>query len=149
MRTFVFIGLMLLFSIAAHAQIYKWVDENGKTQYTDRPPSSSVTKEEQKLNINSAPISGKNATSKSKNLTNERLEFDKRQQQKKENEAKQQAKTEENKKKCIDAQTRLKMYTDLPRMTVPDGSGGIAYVDDDTRQKKIDEANKAVATFCK
>ncbi len=149
MRTFVFTGLMLLFSIAAHAQIYKWVDENGKTQYTDRPPSSSISKEEQKLNINSAPISGKNATSKSKNLTNERLEFDKRQQQKKENEAKQQAKTEENKKKCIDAQTRLKMYTDLPRMTVPDGSGGIAYVDDDTRQKKIDEANKAVATFCK
>jgi hypothetical protein len=41
------------------------------------------------------------------------------------------------------------MYTDSPRLTVPDGSGGIAYVDDDMRQKKIAEANKAVATFCK
>ncbi|MEK7845247.1 MAG: DUF4124 domain-containing protein, partial [Pseudomonadota bacterium] len=79
----------------------------------------------------------------------ERLEFDKRQQKKKEEETKQQARTQEDKQKCINAQGQLRIYTDSPRLTVPDGSGGIVYVDDDMRQRKIDEANKAIAAFCK
>jgi len=41
------------------------------------------------------------------------------------------------------------MYTDTPRMTVPDGTGGITYVDDETRQKRIEEANKAIKALCK
>lgn len=148
MRTFVWIGLMLLCSITANAQIYKWVDENGKTQYTDQPPPAAA-KEEQKLQIRSAPMTGNHESVKSSNPTEERLEFDKRRQQKKEEETKQQAKAEENKKKCIDAQGQLRIYTDSPRLTVPDGAGGITYVDDETRQKKIAEANKAIAEFCK
>lgn len=149
MKNFILIGLILLFSVTAHAQIYKWVDENGKIQYTDLPPPSNVTKEGQRLNIKSGAVSKNNETSKPKNLTEDRLELDKRQQQRKDDEAKQQAKVEEGKKKCMEAQTRLRMYTESPRLTVPDGAGGIAYVDDDTRQKKIDEANKAIAASCK
>lgn len=149
MRIFVFTGLILLFSITVNAQIYKWVDENGKTQYTGVPPPPGVATEGQRLNIRSSPISGSNESSKSKNPNEERLEFDKRQQQKKEEEMKQQAKAEENKKKCIDAQGQLRIYTDSPRLTMPDGAGGIVFVDDDARQRKIADANKTIATFCK
>lgn len=148
MRIFVWTGLMVLFSITAHAQIYKWVDENGKTQYTDQPPPTAA-KEGQRLQIKSAPMTGGHASGKSGNLSEERLEFDKRQQQKREEESKQQAQAGENKKKCIDAQGQLRIYTDSPRLTVPDGAGGITYVDDEMRQKKIAEANKAIAEFCK
>ena len=149
MKNFVFTGLILLFSVTAQAQIYKWVDENGKTQYTDQPPPPNVTTDVKGLNIKSAPMSGNSQTGKTKNLTEERLEFDKRRQQTKENEANQQAKAEENKKKCIDAQGRLKIYTDTPRLTVPDGAGGITYLDDDARQRKIDDVKKQIATYCK
>lgn len=149
MRIFVFTGLILLFSVTAHAQIYKWIDENGKTQYTDRPPPPGAAKEGQRLNIKALATPSNNATGKSRSLTDERLEFDKRQEKKKEDDVKQQAKTEDDKKKCLDAQARLKMYTDTPRMTVPDGTGGITYVDDETRQKRIEEANKAIKALCK
>lgn len=149
MRIFVFTGLIVLFSISVNAQIYKWVDESGKTQYTDVPPPPGVAKEGQRLNIKSSPISGNNESSKSRNPGEEKLEFDKRQQQKREEDAKQQAKAEENKKKCIDAQGQLRLYTDSPRLTVPDGAGGIVFVDDDARQRKISDANKSIATFCK
>ena len=149
MKIFVFTGLIVLFSITVNAQIYKWVDESGKTQYTDVPPPPGVAKEGKKLNIKSSPISGDNEPNKSRNPGEERLEFDKRQQQKKEQDVKQQAKAEENKKKCIDAQGQLRLYTDSPRLTVPDGAGGIVFVDDDARQRKIADANKAIATFCK
>lgn len=30
--------LLLCFPLLAHAQIYKWVDENGRVQYGERPP---------------------------------------------------------------------------------------------------------------
>ncbi|MBV8656808.1 MAG: DUF4124 domain-containing protein [Burkholderiales bacterium] len=30
--------LALLLSLSTHADIYKWVDENGKVQYSDKPP---------------------------------------------------------------------------------------------------------------
>ena len=149
MRIFVFTGLIVLFSITVNAQIYKWVDESGKTQYTDVPPPPGVAKEGKKLNIKSSPISGDHEPNKSRNPGEERLEFDKRQQQKKEQDVKQQAKAEENKKKCIDAQGQLRLYTDSPRLTVPDGAGGIVFVDDDARQRKTADANKAIATFCK
>lgn len=149
MRVFVFTGLIVLFSITVNAQIYKWVDESGKTQYTDVPPPPGVAKEGKRLNIKSSPAADNNETSKSRNLTEERQEFDKRQQQKKEEDVKHQAKAEENKKKCIDAQGQLRLYTDSPRLTVPDGAGGIVFVDDDARQRKIADANKAIATFCK
>lgn len=34
-----FLGMAFaLAGIAAHAEVYKWVDENGKTQFSDKPP---------------------------------------------------------------------------------------------------------------
>ncbi len=149
MKFFVFTGLLLFFSVTVNAQIYKWIDENGKTQYTDQPPPPDAAREGQRLNIRPVLAPANNETSKSKSMTDDRLEFDKRQEQRKKEETKQLAKAEEDKKKCIDAQGQLRLYTDSPRLTVPDGSGGIAYVDDDIRQKKIAEANKAIATLCK
>ncbi len=148
MKIFVFAGLIALLSVTAHAQVYKWVDEQGKTQYTDQPPPGAA-KDRQRLNLKSSSPSTPAESSKSKSLSEERAEFDKRQQLRKEEEVKQLAKGEENKKKCIDAQTQLRIYTDSPRLTVPDGSGGITYVDDDLRQRKISDANKAISTFCK
>ena len=34
--------LSLLFLQPTHVKIYKWVDENGKTQYGDRPGSENA-----------------------------------------------------------------------------------------------------------
>lgn len=149
MKIFVCIGLMLLSSMNASAQVYKWVDEHGKTQYADQPPPPGITKEQQRLNLRTTTPSNQSESSKSKSLSEERQEFDKRQQQRKEEEVKQLAKSEENKKKCIEAQTQLRVYSDSPRLTVPDGSGGVNYVDDDLRQRKINDANKAISNFCK
>ena len=35
-------ALALCVALPASAQLYKWVDSNGKVHYTDRPPSGSV-----------------------------------------------------------------------------------------------------------
>ncbi len=37
MRTIILGGLLALSTVAAQAAVYKWVDQNGKTHYSDRP----------------------------------------------------------------------------------------------------------------
>jgi len=47
--------LFLLCSFSAHAEIYKWVDEYGKSHFTDKPPVGKKTQEiELKINTYSA-----------------------------------------------------------------------------------------------
>ncbi len=140
---------MTCFYATADAQIYKWVDENGKVQYTDQPPPPGIKQPGQRLQVNPTTGTKNNSTSSSRSVAEDRLEFDQRQQKRKEEAAKQQAQADENKKKCIDAQGQLRIYTDSPRITVPDGAGGIKFIDDDVRQKKVEEANKAIAKYCK
>ncbi|GKS70193.1 protein of unknown function [Nitrosomonas sp. PY1] len=146
-----FVMFNLIMNSHSFAQVYKWVDESGKTQYTDRPPPPGMTTEKKHFNTKGTSPSSSNAsgTNQSQNLSEAREALDKRQAERKEEQAKQQSKVEENKQKCTEAQTRLRMYTESPRLTVPDGAGGIAYVDDNERQKKIDQTNKDIATHCK
>jgi len=47
--------LLLLCSFATHAGIYRWVDEYGKSHFTDKPPADKKTEEvELKINTYSA-----------------------------------------------------------------------------------------------
>lgn len=50
MRSLLLIASTVLFSIAAHAEIYRWVDEDGKVHYGDRIPAKYAKTEQQKLN---------------------------------------------------------------------------------------------------
>jgi hypothetical protein len=51
-RISVAIWLMLCLALPASAQMYKWVDSNGKVQYSDKPPPSNIKSEKLR---NSAP----------------------------------------------------------------------------------------------
>jgi len=44
-RLSVAIGLALCVALPASAQMYKWVDSNGKVQYSDKPPPSNIKTE--------------------------------------------------------------------------------------------------------
>jgi len=48
-RLYSLILLILLFATAASAQIYKWVDENGVTYFSDRPPADAESKDNLEL----------------------------------------------------------------------------------------------------
>lgn len=38
-------GLLLCVALPASAQMYKWIDANGKVQYSDKPPPSNIKTE--------------------------------------------------------------------------------------------------------
>ena len=98
-----FVTFILIMNSHLSAQVYKWVDENGKTQYTDRPPPPGMTTEEKHFNTKGAAPSSSNAsgTNQPQSLSEAREALDKRQVERKEEQTKQQAKAEENKRKCV------------------------------------------------
>lgn len=150
MRRFILSGLLLVLSIAAHGQIYKWVDQAGNIQYTDQPPQTGAAKEASKLNYK-PPVasSAANNANSSARIDEEMRSFKKRRISKQEEESKQQTQAEENKKKCHDAQGKLTVFRDTPRLRLPNGNGEVVYVDDDVREKNILEAQKNITKHCK
>ena len=149
MRHLMLSVLLFSFSLAAHGQFYKWVDKNGTTQYSDQPPPG-VARDGEKLNIKSGlvqPTAGK--ASAPGNLAEKELEFRKRRAAEEKAEIERQAETERNKEKCIQANSKLKVFRDSPRVSLPDGAGGVVFADDAARQKGIDEAQKDIAAYCR
>ncbi|SEN06368.1 DUF4124 domain-containing protein [Nitrosomonas marina] len=156
MRYLIFVVWMLFFSLPVSAQLFKWVDEQGKTQYSDQPPPSANVQNEQQLKIQASPTPVSAAstmsdteTDKTDELAEQRLEYDKRRQERFKKEAQRKTEAAENQKKCVDAQSRLRVFSESPRLRIPDGKGGLVYADDNLRQQKIDEANESIKTFCK
>ncbi len=156
MPRIVFTVLMFAFSIVANGELYKWVDHNGNTQYTDQPPPPGAAKTEESLKIKSAPAQPtyeKQSTGEKvkahESLAEKEYDFKKRLKAEEQAEAKQQAEIKEKKEKCIQARSRLKMYQEVPKLIVSDGAGGVVRADDAARQKGIEEAQKEIESYCK
>lgn len=139
--------LLLVFSVVANGQVYKWIDANGKTQYTDQPPPSGAAQDESKLNIKPVPPSSRNSSSTDENAGEGMQGFSERRTARMKAKEEKEKEAGELKKKCLDAQGRLQMYRDTPRLRMPDGSGGIAYVEDDVREKHIQDAQKDITAY--
>lgn len=144
--------LLFGFSIVANGELYKWVDSNGNTQYTDQPPPSGAAITEKRLKIKLPPVQPVQSTGdkndKPKSLAERELDFKKRRIAEEQEEAKQQAKIKESKEKCFQAKSKLKLYQEAPKLTVSDGKGGVMRADDAARQKGINEAQKEIESFC-
>ncbi len=137
--------LSLLAPFAAHGEMYKWVDENGITQYTQYPPRDGKA---EKIKPPPPPaISSEEANEQLKAKTEE---FDKRrataveQESKRNEEAARQARISKN---CEIAQQNM-AFLDRGRPRYREGDGSIASLTDETRQAKMQQAREQVEKFC-
>lgn len=142
-------------------QLYKWVDENGKVQYSDQPPPASA--KQQKLDLKVPPPAAQPAEAKSdeksgksetkaagpKSLAEQELEFRKRRVQEEEKAAKQAAEAKQNQQKCDQARSQLAANQQVGRLFSYDAKGERVYVDDQTRQANIEKAQQDINTYCK
>jgi len=154
MQRLTIILLLLMFSFVASAQVYKWVDADGKTQYTDQPPPAGAAQDEEKLTIKSAPSSAQmnklsDTDTKDEVAPDKMQSFSERRTARKEAKEEKEKKAAELQQKCVQAKGQLSMYRDTPRLRMPDGQGGVAYVEDNVREKHIQEAQKNIAAYCK
>jgi uncharacterized protein DUF4124 len=151
--------IALAFSGVASAQLYKWVDKNGRVQYGDMPPADAAKVTRLKPPPpGSAPAPSadakKDAAGKDKSakaLTPEQ-EFQKRQKERAEADqkaSKERAEADQKRAGCEQAQASLRQLQSGQRLSTVNAQGERVFIDDDARARQIEQAQKSVADWCK
>lgn len=147
-----FIALAILLATATvAAQVYKWVDKDGKVQYTDTPPPANATKSEARK-IDTAPPVAAKAGAPTKSLQDRAKDFDKRKADDAEKAKKIEADQQNaaaNAANCREANIAVKSLETGRPIARTTESGAREILDDDARQADMAKARKAVADFCK
>lgn len=144
--TSIFAGLLCLTS-PAMAKLYKWVDENGVTQYTQTPPP--------KGDFNQVKPPPKPAVDpqRAQDEMEKRLDaFQKRRDDAAESkaEANKEASDKAAKaEKCNKARKNLTFLQTHSRVRTTDKDGNATLLGEDKRQEKIKTANEAIKQYCK
>jgi hypothetical protein len=151
MIRFALLVLALALALPAQAQLYKWVDSNGRVQYSDRPPGAGK-KAEQVSNANVGSIGSQSTSAGAKSPSDLEADFRKRQADKAEADKKQQQAAAEQKQKsesCEAARRNLAALQSGQRMARYDEKGEPSFMDDASRARETERAQQQVQTWCK
>jgi len=140
-------------ALPASAQVYKWKDEQGRTVISDKPRPGSGTQEKVQSAPQSDPMQEKPAPTitPEQNLADQDLDFRKRQQEKREAEAKAEKDrlaAEQKASNCEKARNYLQALETGQRVSQPDASGALIPMDDKARQQAIEEHRAYVRSQC-
>lgn len=147
MRRPALIVAAILAATAAHAQVFEWKDESGKTHYSDMPPPGNAR---ELRKIESAPPA--TGSPSQKTAADRELEFRKRQKESQtssENASKEQTASSERKENCDNARRQQQLLESGERIALRDDKGERYYMDDAQREQEIAKARQAVQSFCK
>jgi hypothetical protein len=138
--------LITCISPIAHAEIYRWVDKNGKTQFSDRPLRGKASNQ---IDVDTSKNSygGGTVLNRQRDLLdrykNEDLQSKK---------AKQQAKVDQEKREefqavCIRAKDKLLNFERSSIYTLND-EGERVYYSEEKRERRIEELRQTITKYC-
>ncbi len=143
-------GLILISWLAlaglAQAAMYKWVDENGVTQYTQYPPPNQKSE-----TIVPPPTPAQDPAGAHQKLeqTLQKLDEDSKARANAEAEREKSAAAEQQRKQnCQAARSNLEKLTTGGRKRVIGPDGTASYLSEEDRQARITEAKKQVDEYC-
>ena len=138
---------LIAFSVEAFADIYKWVDKNGRVHYDDKPP---VTGSKELMNINEESNAVKGLSEDRAERRKKLLDaIDEDRQQKKEKEVKAKNKKVKLTKQCHNARDSLKTYERSSSVYDLDKDGNRVTLPGSVRDKIIANLKKKIAENCK
>lgn len=152
----------LLAALPAMADLYKWVDADGKVHYSDQQPPASVKKHETVKAIRpvaavpSVPPAGSTdavpgANNGPKSYVEQDMEFRKRRLEAAEAEAKKLKEAQaaaEKQRNCAQSKGRVASLEKGGRITRTDASGEQVFLDDAQIGQALAEARKIAASWC-
>ncbi len=151
------LGSMLVFTAVASAQMYRWVDKDGKVHYTNTPPPPGVKAKTIIAPAGpSAPAASPDATAEDARkgpLTPVEQEqaFRKRQMdaQKAQEKTEQARKdTEAKQENCARARESLATFESGQRISRTNAQGERYYLEDDARAAETEKARATVRDWC-
>ncbi len=133
--------------VFAQAQVFKWVDEKGRTHYGERPPDGVKASEVAKPTPPSEPgrVQEPNWKAKARDVTKERRERENRESQDADREARTLA---ERQQRCRDARIALDRLQNVQRLYKYDARGERVYMTDADRDSERVVANREVEESC-
>jgi hypothetical protein len=159
-RLSVAIWLALCVALPASAQLYKWVDSDGRVQYSDKPPPGNTKTEKLSAPARAAAPAaseGKGATRKDaakagpKSTAEQEQAFRKRQldaAKAKEEEGQKQAAAQERAENCRRAKAALSTLEIGGRQARIDEKGERVYLDDQQIAQATAKAQREAAAAC-
>ena len=137
----------LLAASTAHAQVYRWVDEQGKVHYGERPPSGAkASPVEDRL----AAPPGAPAPKAAPDASQQERDFQRRRMEREQKEASEQKAAEKAKQQCERERSRLAQLRTARRIPAGvDDKGDRRYLSDAERADAIGSQEAAVARTCR
>lgn len=150
-------SLLVLCTSLATAQILECVDAKGRKEFANQcPPGTTEARKIMKSGVGTPSTGAAAAPAPApagKSVAEQEADFRKRQNERQENEAKatkDKAEAEDRRRQCEQSQTQLKALESGQRMGRFDTkSGERTILSDSERAGEIDQARKAVQTWCK
>jgi len=138
--------LMFIFITSiANAEIYRWIDKDGKTQFSDRPLDSKT--EKVKVDTQRNSYGGGGVFERQRDLIDEYQANDKQESQDKRQAANKAARDKRLQAQCVNAKDRLKNYQRgaLYRLN---GKGERIYYSEEERSRAIDKYQQVIQKNC-
>ncbi|MDZ7787474.1 MAG: DUF4124 domain-containing protein [Halofilum sp. (in: g-proteobacteria)] len=139
------LGLVLSAPLQAD-EIYKWVDEEGVTHYSQQPPPSG---DAARVGVDSPPDEELERERQEMEATGERLEARREERREAERQARTNAaEREQREQRCADLRSSLSKLTENRRLLVPDGEGNVRRLPEEERQERVAERRRQIEEEC-
>ena len=145
----IYLFVLSALSFNVYAGINKWVDENNQVHYSDQPAPANV--KATPLSTPTAPTASASEVAAPKTLAEREADFRKSQKTKEELEKKEAQQKEEERttqRYCEDARSNLLTLENSRRISTYDSKGERVYMDDATRNQRMEEARKGISKHC-
>jgi hypothetical protein len=144
MKRILLLACIVAATPAALAQLYKWVDKDGRVTYSDQPPPTQQSKQ---INVPAGQPAAATPTAVEKNKELERTRAEAKEKAKVEDEKARKAEVDQE--NCRNARAYLRTVTNGGRIATYDDKGEPALLDDKQIEIEKAKAEKAVAEACK
>ncbi len=138
---------LIVASAQAQAQVYRWVDENGVTIYSQTRPTTGDAVEI----ITATPPPSREEATPAKRLDDQIQESAEKNDQAESDELKKEYEAEQariKKENCQSATYNLKMYQTIGNRIVKLPNGSYKRYTEEERQAKINESEEQIKKFC-
>ena len=144
MKRIALIAAALALAPLASAQLYKHVDKDGRTVYTDQPPANADAK---RLNIQNAPSSPGNKSYVERDKELDKARKAAREKQEKSEQASKSA--QEAEQRCTQAKTAYQAYADGGRIYKYNEKGERTYLGDAELETERNRTRREMEEACK
>lgn len=142
--------LVLAFAPAAAAQLYKYVDKNGKTVYSDQAPPAGIDAKPINVPATATGVASPAPGAKSYVERDKELDKTRKEARTRQEKAEQEAqKAREAEQRCQQARIAHQAYSDGGRIYKYDAKGERAYLGDDELVAERERARRLMDEACK